>query len=317
MQFYRLFINFQDFALNSLQIFQMIKSLSRRQIIKTGFLAAIGTSIAQNSSASHLFDNRENDKEAKDPWKSFKAGIASYTFRKMSLDNTILALQKLDLKYISIKDFHLPLKSTPAERQAAVQKLKDGGITPLSCGNITMDNNEASVRQAFEYARDCGIPTIVCSPHPDSMPILDKMVKEFDIKLAIHNHGPEDKRFPSPYDVWKAALNYDRRIGLCIDVGHTARAKVDPAEAIIKCKDRLYDLHLKDIDTTEPKGGTIQAGRGVLDLASILQALIKIRYSYLLSVEYERSPDDPFAEVAETIGYSKGLLAGLTANQKK
>ena len=234
----------------------------------------------------------------------------------MSLENTIQALQKLDLKYISIKDFHLSLKSTTAERQAAVQKLKDAGITPFSCGNITMENTEESVRQAFEYARDCGIPTIVCSPHPDSMPILDKMVKEFDIKLAIHNHGPEDKRFPSPYDVWKAALPYDKRIGLCIDVGHTARAKVDPAEAIVKCKDRLYDLHFKDIDTTEPKGSTIQAGRGVLDLSSILQALMKIKYSYLLSVEYERSPDDPFAEVAETIGYSKGLLAGLTASRK-
>lgn len=294
----------------------MRKSLSRRQIIKTGFLAAIGTSIVNGSTASIVSDNTVNYKD-EDPWKGFKAGIASYTFRKMSLENTIQALQKLDLKYISIKDFHLSLKSTAAERQAAVQKLKDGGIIPLSCGNITMENNEASVRQAFEYARDCGIPTIVCSPHPESMPILDKMVKEFDIKLAIHNHGPEDKRFPSPDDVWKAVQNFDKRIGFCIDVGHTARAKTDPAQSIIKYKDRLYDLHFKDIDTLEPKGSTIQAGRGVLDLSSILQALLKIKFSYLLSVEYERSPDDPFAEVAETIGYSKGLLAGLTSGQRK
>lgn len=293
----------------------MGKSLSRRNVIRTGFLAALGTTIVQNSSALPVTEEEVKYANEKDPWRGFKAGIASYTFRKMSLENTIAALQKLELKYISIKDFHLSLKSTAAERQAAVEKLKAGGITPLSCGNITMDNTEESVRTAFQYAKDCGIPTIVCSPHPDSMPILDKMVKEYDIKLAIHNHGPEDKRFPSPYDVWKAALNYDKRIGLCIDVGHTARAKVDPAEAIIKCKDRLYDLHFKDIDTTEPKGTTIPAGRGVLDLASILQALIKIRYSYLLSVEYERSPDDPFAEVAETIGYSKGLLAGLTAKK--
>lgn len=293
----------------------MRNSLSRRQIIKTGVLAAIGTSIAQSGTAAIAPGYNESFADNKDPWKGFKAGIASYTFRKMSLENTILALQKLELKYISIKDFHLSLKSTTAERQAAMQKLKDGGITPMSCGNITMENNEASIRQAFDYAKDCGIPTIVCSPHPDSMALLDKMVKEYDIKLAIHNHGPEDKRFPSPYDVWKAALNYDKRIGLCIDVGHTARAKVDPAEAIVKCKERLYDLHFKDIDTTEPKGSTIPAGRGVLNLPSILQALMKVRYTYLLSVEYERSPDDPFAEVAETIGYSKGLLAGLTSKK--
>lgn len=305
------------FYFKFLQIFYMGNSFSRRQALKTGVLAAMGTSLVRSSYASPASDLPEFFADNKDAWKGFKAGIASYTFRKMSLENTIQALQKLDLKYISIKDFHLSLKSTQAERQAAVQKLKEAGITPLSCGNITMENNEASVRQAFEYAKDCGIPTIVCSPHPDSMQILDKMVKEFDIKLAIHNHGPEDKRFPSPYDVWKAVSNYDKRIGLCIDVGHTARAKVDPAEAIVKCKERLYDLHFKDIDTTEPKGGTIQAGRGVLDLSSILQALLKIRYTYLLSVEYERSPDDPFWEVAETIGYAKGLLAGLSSTAKK
>jgi len=294
----------------------MRKSLSRRQIIRTGLLAAIGSTVAGHSSATPVLNYTLRYDEDKDPWNGFKAGIASYTFRKMSLENTILALKKLDLRYISIKDFHLPLKSSLEERQAAMQKLKEAGITPLSCGNITMDNTETNIRQAFEYARDCKIPTIVCSPHPDSMPILDKMVKEFDIKLAIHNHGPEDKRFPSPYDVWKAVQNFDKRLGLCIDVGHTARAKVDPAEAIVKCKDRLYDLHLKDIDTTEPKGETIPAGRGVLDLSSILQALLKVKYSYLLSIEYERSPEDPLAEVAETVGYAKGLIAGLTANKK-
>lgn len=294
----------------------MRQSFSRRQIIKTGILAAIGSTIAKNSSATTFFNTAARHSENKDPWKGFKVGIASYSFRKMTLDDTIKALQRLDLRYISIKDFHLPLTSSTEERRAAIQKIKDAGITPLSCGNITMENDEVNIRQAFEYARDCNLPTIVCSPHPESMRILDRMVKEFDIKLAIHNHGPEDKRFPSPYDVWKSVQRYDKRIGLCIDVGHTARAKVDPAEAIIKCRGRLYDLHFKDLDTTEPEGSTIQAGRGVLDLSSILRALLKIKYSYLLSIEYERSPDDPFAEVAETVGYTKGLLAGITNKQK-
>src|SRR4029453_9760763 len=109
---------------------------------------------------------------------------------------TIKAMQRLELKYISIKDFHLSLDSSLEERLAVIQKFKNAGITALSCGNITMENDEANIRRAFQYAKDCGLPTIVCSPHPDSMPLLDKMVKEFDIKIAIHNHGPEDKRFP-------------------------------------------------------------------------------------------------------------------------
>ncbi len=210
-----------------------------------------------------------------------------------------------------IKDFHLPLNSTTEERRSVAARFKEAGITPLSCGNITMENDAANVRRAFEYARDAGLPTIVCSPHPDSMPILDAMVKEFDIRLAIHNHGPEDKRFPSPYDVWKAVERYDRRIGLCIDVGHTARAKVDPAEAIRRCRERLYDLHIKDIDSTAPEGKTVEAGRGVLDLASILRALLQVGYPHLVSFEYEKDQDDPLPGLAETVGYTKGLLAGL------
>ena len=248
---------------------------------------------------------------AGDPWRGLKVGVASYTLRKMPLDAAIEAIRRLDLKYVSIKDFHLPMKSTADERRAVAQKFKAVGITPLSCGNITMQNDEANIRAAFEYARDAGLPTIVCSPHPDSMPILDRMVKEFDIRLAIHNHGPEDKRFPSPYDVWRAAEKYDARIGLCIDVGHTARAKVDPAEAILKCRARLYDLHFKDINSTEPNGSTIEGGRGVLDLPAILRALLKIRYTHLVSFEYEKDENDPLPGLSETVGYAKALLAGM------
>jgi sugar phosphate isomerase/epimerase len=293
----------------------MDNSFSRRHVIKTGILAALG-STAINKAGAILPHTDEQQFYDNEPWGFFKVGIASYTFRKMSVDNTIKAMQRLGLKYISIKDFHLSLDSSLEERQTVVQKFKTAGIIPLSCGNITMENDEANIRSAFQYAKDCGLPTIVCSPHPDSMPLLDKMVKEFDIKIAIHNHGPEDKRFPSPHDVWKSVKDFDKRIGFCIDVGHTARAKVNPAEAILKYRDRLYDLHFKDINSTEPNGTTIQAGRGVLDLTSIWKSLLKIKFPYLISIEYEPSENDPLPEVAETVGYAKGLLYGLK-NQKK
>jgi sugar phosphate isomerase/epimerase len=171
-----------------------------------------------------------------------------------------------------------------------------------------MPNDETGVRQAFEYARDAGLPTIVCSPHPDSFPILDRMVKEYDIKLAIHNHGPEDRRFPTPRSVWDAVQRYDPRIGLCIDVGHTARAKADPAKAILDYRSRLYDLHFKDIT---PTGAPIEVGRGVLDKAAILRALLRIHYPYLVSFEYEKDADDPLPGLAESVGYTRGLLTSV------
>ena len=280
--------------------------LSRRDLIKTSALAMGALPFLRPGGAMA----RTGDGD--DPWRGLKVGVASYTLRKMALDAAIKAIKRVGLNYVSIKDFHLSLKSSAEERKAVAQKFKDAGITPLSCGNITMENNEANIRQAFEYARDTGIPTIVCSPHPDSMAILDRMVKEFNIKLAIHNHGPEDKRFPSPYDVWKAVQPFDARIGLCIDVGHTARAKVDPAEAIVKCKARVYDMHFKDIASTEPNGQTIEAGRGVLDLKAILRATLKIQYQHLVSFEYEKDADDPLPGLSETVGYVRGLLTTIS-----
>jgi len=246
-----------------------------------------------------------------DRWRGLKAGVASYTLRKMPVDDAIKAVQRVGLRYVSIKDFHLPLDSTTEQRKAVAAKFKAAGITPLSVGNITMKNDPVDVRRAFEYARDIGVPTIVCSPDPDSMKILDTMVKEFDIRIAIHNHGPEDKRFPSPYDIWTAVQPYDKRVGLCIDVGHTARAKVDPAEAIGKCRERLYDCHLKDIDSTAPNGKTIEGGRGVLDLRSIFRALLDVHYLHLASFEYEKDENDPVPGLSETIGYCKGVVTGL------
>jgi inosose dehydratase len=286
----------------------MAERVTRREMVKTAALAAalpVAGLRAQAPPAGAVAGNKT------DPWRGFKAGVASYTLRKMPLEDAIKAIQRVGLRYVSIKDFHLALNSTAEERKAVARRFREAGITPLSCGNITMQNDPADVRRAFEYARDAGIPTIVCSPHPDSMPLLDAMVKEFGIRLAIHNHGPEDKRFPSPYDVWKAVEKHDRRIGLCIDVGHTARAKVDPAEAIRRCRERLYDVHFKDISSTAPDGTTVEAGRGVLDLKSVLAALLEVRYPHLLSFEYEKDENDPIPGLSETAGYTKGLLAGM------
>lgn len=190
---------------------------------------------------------------------------------------------------------------------------RDAGLMPLSVGNVSMRKSEDEIRAAFEFARDVGVPTIVCAPTHDFIPFLDKMVKEFDIKLAIHNHGPEDQFFPSPNDVMRAVEDYDERIGLCIDVGHTARAGVDPAEAILKFSHRLYDLHMKDISAMGNKNTPIEAGRGILDLESILAAVVKIKYQGLIGFEYEKDAKDPMPGLAESVGYTKGLLASIKA----
>jgi inosose dehydratase len=281
--------------------------ISRRDLLKTGALAAAAIP-SINFGAPAEFTTEEAD-----PWLGLKIGVATYTVRELPIEEAIKAVQRVGLKYVSIKNVknHIDLSHTPEERKQRAQMFRNAGLVPLSVGNVGMKNDEADVRRAFEYARDIGVLTMVCAPPKDAVPLLDKFVKEFDIKLAIHNHGPEDKQFPSPYDVLKAVENYDKRIGLCIDVGHTARAGVDPAEAILKCRERLYDLHMKDISALGERNTPIESGRGILNSRSILAALLKIKYQGLVGFEYEKDAKDPVPGLAESIGYTKGLLAGL------
>lgn len=282
-------------------------NISRRDLLKTGALAAVIPSINFPSFAA-------TSTEEADPWRGLKIGVATYTFRELPIEEAIKGVKRVGLKYVSIKNVknHIDLSHTPEERKQRAQMFRDAGLVPMSVGNVAMRTGEADIRRAFEYARDIGVPTIVCAPSQDAIPILDKMVKEFDIKLAIHNHGPEDKGFfPSPYDVWRAVEKYDRRIGLCIDVGHTARAGVDPAEAIIKCRERLYDTHMKDISAMGARNTPIEGGRGILNTKAILAALLKINYQGLVGFEYEKDGKDPLPGLAESVGYVKGVLAGL------
>src|SRR5688500_11202854 len=229
----------------------METNTSRRGLLKLGAVGAMTWPLV--GWAAQLEPDAAKTPRA-DPWKGLKMGVASYSLRKLPLEGAVAAIRRVGLTYVSIKDMHLPLKSSGEERRAVVEKFRAAGVTPLSCGVITLPKDEAASRNSFEYTRDCGMPVIVAHVDRDALALTEKLAKEFDIKVAIHNHGPEDKRFPSPYDAMKEIEKLDARVGLCIDVGHTARAKVDPAEAIRKCAARVYDIHIKDINTTFPTG---------------------------------------------------------------
>jgi len=284
---------------------------SRRGVLRRSFL---GVGAAATLAPFGRFTSRAQAQaptSGDDPWLGLKVGIASYTYNRLPLDAAIKGINRVGVNYVSIKDAHLPLKSTTEERKGVARKFRDAGITPLSCGVITMNDNESDIRNAFEYARDAGIPTIVCKPTRESLPVLDRMVKEFGLKLAIHNHGPEDKVWPSPLDAWEAIQKYDQNIGVCIDVGHTARCGVDPVKAIRTCAPRLYDLHMKDIASKAAKAPPVEVGRGVLDIRGMLKALLEIHYAYHVGLEYEKDLKDPIPGAAESIGYLRGTLAAM------
>lgn len=281
---------------------------SRRDLLKMSALAA-ATGPAMWPLTREVRAAQETPRP--DPWKGLKMGVASYSLRKLPLEGAIAAIRRVGLNYVSIKDMHLPLRSSSEERRAVVAKFKAAGVTPLSCGVITLTKDEKPSRNAFEYARDCSMPVIVAHVDRDALELTEKLAKEFDLKVAIHNHGPEDKRFPSPYDAMKEIEKLDARVGLCIDVGHTARARVDPAESIRKCAARVYDIHMKDINTTFPTGKSVEIGRGVLDVRGMLQALLDIKFTGHVGIEYEKDADDVMPGLAESVGYLRGVVATL------
>jgi sugar phosphate isomerase/epimerase len=278
---------------------------TRRAVLAAAAALPMSAALAQQE----LVQPKVPERPRSDPWRGLRMGVASYSLRGMKVEDAIEGIKRVDLKYASIKDVHLRLEAPQSWRHAVARKFKEAGITPISCGVINLDNDEAKARAAFDYAKDIHVPVIVCSPHPDSFPILDKLVKEYDIKLAIHNHGPTDKKFPGPYEAYDAAQKYDQRIGLCIDVGHTAKTGQDVAESIRKFKDRLYDVHLKDVFNPAQRGPEVELGRGHLDVRGILQALLDVKYEYHVGLEHEKDPKDPLPGLAESVGYAKGVLA--------
>ncbi len=288
---------------------ESIPAFTRRGFVGLAATAAMAQTSATAARAQQ--DRPSGSTPTTDSWRGLKVGIASYTFIKFPLEVTIRDIRRVGVHYVSIKSAHLPLRSSAEQRKSVVEQFKQAGITPLSCGNVDMKGSESDLRNAFEYARDAGIPTIVCSPSRENLPLLDRLVKEFDIRIAIHNHGPEDKVWPSPLDVWEAVPKLDERIGLCIDVGHTARAGVDPVKAIRTCAPRLYDVHLKDLVEISKRSHVVEVGRGVLDIPGILHALLDIGFHGHAGLEYEKDMNDPLAGVAESIGYIHGTLASM------
>jgi inosose dehydratase len=240
----------------------------------------------------------------------FELGLASYTLREFKLEETLAMTKRVGLKNICFKSMHLPLDSTPAQIRATIQKVKDVGLNLYGGGVISM-KKENQVHQAFDYAKAAGMKVIIAAPSPEMLPMIEKKVKQYDIKVAIHNHGPGDKLFPTPKVALKHIRNLDKRIGMCHDIGHTKRYGSDPIAETRLCGDRLHDVHIKDVSAANKNGHGVEIGRGVIDIPRFLKTLIKMEYDGIVSFEYEKDAKDPIAGLAESVGYVKGVLAAI------
>ena len=259
----------------------------------------------------------------------FKLGIAGYTYNKFSIDETLAFLERLDVHYLCIKNFHLPFDSTPAQIAEFKKKCADHGVTGYGVGPIYMSSNEEA-KKAFDYAAAIGVKTVVAVPTEEKemevngkkkkvrfhsrarCEYLEGLCKQYDMRIAIHNHGPDIPYcFPTGESAFNMVKDLDPRMGLCLDIGHDFRAGQNPADSIRKYGSRIYDMHIKNVKFDAKKNIAVPMPRGDMDMWEIVKALVEVNYTGCCSLEYERDFKDNLAGVAESIGYFKGLIKAV------
>ena len=285
----------------------MKQSFSRRNFVQSGALLA--AACAASSAVPALAEPRA----ATGKPSPIHLGLASYTFRNFSRAQLIAFMKQLNIAGLNAKDVkdHLPMD--PAEEAKALEDYAAAGIKLHAAGAIYFRKDEDDdIRSKFEYCKRAGIPVIVAGdPTPETLPRIEKFVKEYDIRIALHNHGPEDKLWPSPLDVLKSIEKMDPRIGCCIDMGHTVRAGTDAVEAIRKVGARLFNVHMKDLTDFHSKESQVAVGDGLMPVREMFEALIAIQYQGFVDLEYEVHGDDPMPGVIGSFAYMRGVLAGM------
>ncbi|MDZ7375015.1 MAG: sugar phosphate isomerase/epimerase [candidate division KSB1 bacterium] len=282
---------------------------SRREFLTSLSIGALGAALSEVFVVNPLLASKRSASSGRLTERiKFTLGIASYTFRRFNLEQTLAMTRRLGIDHIAFKDFHLPLDSSEKQIKSVANAVQQAGLKLYGCGVVYM-RNTAEVLRAFEYAKAAGMELIIGVPEHDLLGLVNEKVQQFDIKLAIHNHGPGDERYPSPESAYERIKSLDRRIGLCIDIGHTQRLGQDPAEAIRRFADRLLDVHIKDVSASNKEGTTVEIGRGVIDIPRVLRTLIQVNYSGVLAFEFEKDETDPLPGVAESVGFVRGVLA--------
>jgi sugar phosphate isomerase/epimerase len=285
----------------------MKQTYSRRNFIQSGALIA-----AACTASTAVPSLAESEPETGKPLP-IHLGVASYTFREFSRARMIGFMKQIDVTALNAKDVkdHLPMD--PAEEATALADYAAAGIALHAAGTIYFSKDEdADIRKKIEYCKRAGVSVIVAGDlAPEMLPRIEKFVEQYDIRIAIHNHGPEDKLWPSPLTVLKAVKDMDPRMGCCIDVGHTARAGTDVIQAIHEVGPRLFNMHMKDLTNFQSRESQVAVGNGIMPVRGIFETLIATKYQGFVDLEYEIDGDNPMPGVISSFAYMRGVLAGM------
>ena len=280
--------------------------LTRRSVLKAAAWSATSSAIRPFASLVPAPD-ASDDKQ----FHGLRVGVASYSLRAFPLTQALESIRRLGVRYLSLKEVHLPVNSPPEQRRQARKQAEDMGLSITSCGVIYLTNDEAAMRNAFDYVQELGASVAVVGVSRDLLPLLDRVIRSYDLKAAIHNHGPNDQRFPSPLQVYDAVQGLDRRIGLCMDIGHTFRMHEDLVADVKKTRDRLYSMHFKDLNSDRVDAKDVPVGTGVMPIIPLLRELAHSAYAAEVQLEHEADPKDPLPGMAESLGFMRGSLQSM------
>jgi len=291
--------------------------MSNAPVPRREFLSASAGAMASVAMGAAVTPPPQPPEPPHPPPTSLNLGVASYSLRNFPRDRAIEMVKALGTPYVNLKSVHLPFELSPEQLAAARREIEAAGLVIVGGGVITFDEDtDPGVEKYFAYAKAAGMPLIAIHTDPKLLSRIERFAKQYDIKVAIHNHGPEDKNFPSPYDALKHIRNMDRRVGLCIDIGHTVRTGTDVVRAIADAGPRLLDMHAKDLRDLTAKASQCIVGQGAIPIAAIFEQLETVGYPGYVNLEYEIDVDDPLPGMKQSFAYMRGALAGLDAARR-
>ena len=280
-----------------------ITNMTRRGFLASAAAASAVAAAPRVSAASVTTESHH--------WGDIRLAVATYSLRNFSRGQAINIIKNLGIKYINLKSVHMDYELSESRLAAARRQFERAGLEIVSGGNINLrKDDDDDVHYHFKYAKKAGIPVMVCAPTHKNLPIVEKYAIRYDIKVAIHNHGPEDEYYPAPSDVMKRVKNMDPRMGLCVDIGHTVRTGADILEEIEAAKDRIYDFHVKDLTSFTDRRSQVDVGEGKMPVAAIFRLLKKNRYQGVVGLEYEINANAPQLGMAKSFSYMRGVLDG-------
>lgn len=268
--------------------------MTRRDFLRASSTAAIGAAPVLRALAAES-----------NPYAPFKMGIQSYSLRGFPLDRALAVTKELGLGFWEGWEGHVPISENFADRSENRMKLRAAGVRMNTFGVVGFNADAARSRRIFEFARAMGVEVLSADPTPDAFSALEALTEEFDIRIAIHNHGP-GSRYDKIASVVEAVKNRSPRIGASVDTGHFLRSSESPVRALEQLEGRVFSVHLKDV--AEARQFKI-LGQGDLDLVGCLRTLKRQGYRYTLALEYEENPQNPVADLQACLAAVRQALA--------